>query len=235
MLNIISLGAGVQSSTMALMAACGEITPMPDAAIFADTQNESRVVYKWLDWLESQLPFPVYRVTHGDLRERLDLLPTFTAGGGLGRIFCSNEYKRDVVRRKAHSLSSSVMMWIGISLDECSRMKDSGRKWVTNRFPLIEGHLNRGDCQIWLKRKYGVVAPRSSCVFCPMRTNREWRTVKSDEIDWANAVQVDKQVRLLGNYLHASLKPLDECDFSNDEDRGQLNMFNNECEGMCGL
>jgi len=34
-MNIISLGAGVQSSTMALMAAHGEITPMPDCAIRA--------------------------------------------------------------------------------------------------------------------------------------------------------------------------------------------------------
>ena len=40
MLQIISLGAGVQSSTMAMMAAAGEITPMPHAAIFADTQAE---------------------------------------------------------------------------------------------------------------------------------------------------------------------------------------------------
>ena len=39
-IHIISLGAGVQSSTMALMAACGEITPMPQCAIFADTQAE---------------------------------------------------------------------------------------------------------------------------------------------------------------------------------------------------
>src|SRR3990167_5386150 len=67
MLNIISLGAGVQSSTMALMAAHGEITPMPDCAIFADTQQEPMAIYKWLDWLETQLPFPVYRVTKGDL------------------------------------------------------------------------------------------------------------------------------------------------------------------------
>jgi len=51
-LHIISLGAGVQSSTMALMAAAGEITPMPTAAIFADTQDEPASVYRWLDWLE---------------------------------------------------------------------------------------------------------------------------------------------------------------------------------------
>jgi hypothetical protein len=65
--NVLSLGAGVQSSCLALMAAKGEITPMPDFAVFADTQAEPAEVYKWLDWLETQLPFPVYRVTKGNL------------------------------------------------------------------------------------------------------------------------------------------------------------------------
>ena len=73
MLNIISLGAGVQSSTMALMAAHGEITPMPDAAIFADTQNEPDSVMRWLDEMEKHLKFPVYRVTKSDLaKDALD-------------------------------------------------------------------------------------------------------------------------------------------------------------------
>lgn len=66
-IHIISLGAGVQSSTMSLMAACGEITPMPKCAIFADTQAEPASVYRWLDWLEKQLPFPVHRVSAGNL------------------------------------------------------------------------------------------------------------------------------------------------------------------------
>jgi hypothetical protein len=42
MLTVLSLGAGVQSSTMALMAAKGEIIPMPDCAIFADTGAEPK-------------------------------------------------------------------------------------------------------------------------------------------------------------------------------------------------
>ena len=54
-LTVISLGAGVQSSVMALMAAKGQITPMPDCAIFADTESEPDHVYEWLDWLETQL------------------------------------------------------------------------------------------------------------------------------------------------------------------------------------
>jgi len=70
MKHIINLGAGVQSSAMALMAAKGEITPMPDCAIFADTQAEPDSVYEWLDWLEKELPFPVYRVTKGSLTEK---------------------------------------------------------------------------------------------------------------------------------------------------------------------
>ena len=59
--EVISLGAGVQSSVMALKAACGELTPMPELAIFADTQYEPSAVYEHLAWLETQLPFPVQR------------------------------------------------------------------------------------------------------------------------------------------------------------------------------
>ncbi len=51
------------------MAAKGEIDPMPNAAIFADTQAEPASVYEWLNFLESELPFPVYRVTNGNLTE----------------------------------------------------------------------------------------------------------------------------------------------------------------------
>lgn len=67
--NVLSLGAGVQSSCMALMAAKGEITPMPDFAIFADTQAEPQSVYDWMDWLRNELPFPVYTVTNGNLTD----------------------------------------------------------------------------------------------------------------------------------------------------------------------
>ena len=65
--NVLSLGAGVQSSTMAFMAAHGEIKPMPDFAVFADTQAEPPEVYEWLEYLIDKLPFPVHIVTGGDL------------------------------------------------------------------------------------------------------------------------------------------------------------------------
>ena len=64
MKHIISLGAGVQSTVMALMAAKGEIEPMPDCAIFADTGAEPRYVYDQLDMIEANVPFPIHKVKY---------------------------------------------------------------------------------------------------------------------------------------------------------------------------
>jgi hypothetical protein len=61
-LRVLSLGAGVQSSTLALLAKHGEV-PMFDCAIFADSGWETKNVYVWLEWLEQQLPFKVYHVS----------------------------------------------------------------------------------------------------------------------------------------------------------------------------
>src|SRR5262249_53300858 len=85
MIRIISLGAGVQSSAMFLMACKGILTPKPDAAIFADTQWEPKEVYQWLDELEhigEVSSIPVIRATAGNLRT--DAL-TFMKGGPKGK------------------------------------------------------------------------------------------------------------------------------------------------------
>jgi hypothetical protein len=69
-LRILSLGAGVQSSTVLLMSCVGEL-PKLGAAIFADTGWEPRAVYEHLEWLETEAEkasIPVYRVSAGDLR-----------------------------------------------------------------------------------------------------------------------------------------------------------------------
>ena len=67
-LTIISLGAGVQSSTMALMSAKGDL-PKVDACIFADTMYENSSSYKYLKYLEALLPFPIYKVSKGNIKE----------------------------------------------------------------------------------------------------------------------------------------------------------------------
>jgi len=72
-LRTISLGAGVQFTTMALLAAHGEIRPMPDCAIFADTGWEPKAVYEHPARLMSPnvLPFPVHIVSAGNICDQL--------------------------------------------------------------------------------------------------------------------------------------------------------------------
>jgi hypothetical protein len=36
-------------------------------------------------------------------------------------------------------------------------------------------------------------------------------------------------------FLHRSCIPLDQVEFKKDDKSKQIDMFNNECEGMCGV
>lgn len=256
-MNILSLGAGVQSSTMALMAAHGLITPMPDAAIFADTGWEPKKVHEYLNWLEKQLPFPVYRVMNENgLLEaikgtgRLAAVPFFTSGGGMGRRQCTAEFKLKPIRRKTRELlgyepykripANSVTMWIGISLDESIRMKPSRDPWVTNRHPLIELNMTRWHCLEWMDKQGYPMPPKSSCLGCPYHSNKQWVEIKNQDADeWQETIEIDRLIRKRAEnmkeeqFMHRSCKPLDQVDFSIIEN--QPDMWGNECEGMCGV
>ena len=242
-LVIISLGAGVQSTTMALMAAHGEITPMPDCAIFADTKWESAETYRHLDALEKLLPFPVQRVSAGDIRdviatERFDPVP-WHMQGGMGRRQCTKEFKLYPIRRKVRALlggktpKGGCEMWLGISRDETHRMKPSNVLYIKNRWPLIEQDMTRQACLRRLER-WSIVAPRSACGGCPYLSDHEWRERRNSP-EWPEIVAISHRLAARGEYMHRALVPIDQVDLSTAEDRGQLNLFGNECEGMCGV
>jgi hypothetical protein len=265
-IHIVSLGAGVQSSTMALMFAKGELTPMPDGAIFADTGAEPQYVYDWLDWLETQLPFPVHRVMHKEglqesITENLEAgkfvsVPFFTesiSGGGLLRRQCTREFKLKPLTRKIRELVGLkyrqkapkkilAVSYIGISLDESIRMKPSREHWIKHEWPLVDNRMRRLDCLAWMQKNGYPEPGRSACTFCPYHSDSEWSDLKNNHPeDFQSAVKIDEMIRdgVRGTkeklYLHRSHVPLTEADFATPEDRGQLTMFNDECEGMCGV
>ena len=268
-LRVLSLGAGVQSTTLALMAAKGEVLPMPDCAIFADTGAEPAAIYLHLDWLETQLPFPVHRVSAGNLRDeitdamtteatRMDARPPFflKSGGMLNRQ-CTQDYKIIPIIRKVRELlglkkgqrgpkTPVVEQWIGISCDEAIRMKPSRLSFIKHRWPLIESGMHRHHCMRWCEDRHYPKPVKSACTFCPYTDNARWREMKlNDPVSFADAVAIDKVIRpgMAGPkrpkddawFVHRDCVPLDEVDLTNAEDRGQLSMFNNECEGMCGV
>ena len=262
LLTVLSLGAGVQSTTMALMAAQGEITPMPDCAIFADTQDEPEPVMNHLRWLMSPnvLPFSVHIVTNGRLSERLFAgddearIPFFVKAGGLSKRQCTRNFKLRPIKKKTRELlgkgpresvpARSVEAWVGISTDEASRMKPSDVRFISKRYPLIEKNMSRHDCERWLMRRGYPIPPKSACVYCPFHRDSQWRELRNDDAaGWARAVEVDRRLRTPENiarfrgelFAHRSCVPLDQVDLRTAEDMGQLNMFVNECEGMCGV
>lgn len=247
--------------TMALMAAHGEITPMPDCAIFADTQAEPKSVYKWIDWLEMQLPFPVIRVGRQNTIENaltvrtskksgekyLQVrIPAFTKSplGDKGTLWrqCTSFWKIEMVQKECRQYEhEGVMMWIGISTDEAHRQKDSLKSWIVNRHPLLDIGMSRNDCLDWTEDRGYPEPPRSACYFCPFHSDAEWIRLKRDEPeDFAKAVQFEKDLqasmaqidRMESEvFLHGTRIPLDEVEFKHER---QQKLFGNECTGFCG-
>ena len=219
-LRILSLGAGVQSTTVALMAARGDLEPL-DCAIFADTGWEPAEVYRHLDWLETQLPFPVYRTARpgADLGEHAIFIatapvtrtaspPWFTRGpDGMLPKQCSKEFKTRVIGQQVRKILGLapgqrgpreviVEQWLGISLDEMQRMKDAKQPFVRNRFPLIEVGMKRTDCLRWMAERQYPRPPKSSCIFCPYRGADQWRAMRDEAPeDWARACEFDRAIR----------------------------------------
>lgn len=265
-LRVLSLGAGVQSTTLALMAAKGEIEA-PDCAIFADTGWEPRAVYEHVNRLARDLPFPVHTISAGNIRTdiieknsaragRFAAVPWFIRNPdgmpGMGRRQCTAHYKLEPIRRAVRQflgatprgrVQGHAEMLIGISTDEAARMKPSRVGYVVNRWPLIEAGISRNDCLRWLAKE-GWSVPKSACIGCPFHSDAMWRDMRdNDPESWADAVVMDQHIRDGGShrglrgqqFMHRSLVPLDQVDLRTDADRGQANLFNMECEGMCGV
>jgi hypothetical protein len=258
-LRVLSLGAGVQSTTLALMAAHGEIEP-PDCAIFADTGDEKRGTYRHLDWLAEQLPYLIVRVNRFPRSLSAHTLaryagepvgaftpPFFYAGGMLPKQ-CSKEFKtRAITGEVRHMLGlapgergprgTAVSVMIGISRDEAHRMKPSEVPWIANCWPLIDAGMRRGDCVRWLERHDYPVPPRSACVYCPFQSEGEFADLKNGaDDDWGRAVAFDAAIRKGGGgtsgplFVSVQRVPLPDIDFDRQGD-----LFGNECEGVCGV
>lgn len=282
-LKVLSLGAGVQSTTVLLMS-CRGVLPKLDAAVFADTQWEPSEVYDHLDWLADEAAkagIPVHRVTNGDLRQhtlegfvrgsseegqRYASLPLFVrnpdGSQGMIRRQCTREYKivpiERFIRRELLGLqpgkrapSDAVDQWFGISSDEMRRVRISRDHWKRNVYPLVglpfdmlDRPFTRLMCQDWLLRHYpSRKVPRSACIGCPYHTDDEWRRIKANPMQWADAVEVDRAIRHADGmdgevFLHRSCLPLEDVDLRTDEDKGQMTLafqgFRAECLGYCG-
>ena len=153
---------------------------------------------------------------------------------------------RELAKIKRGQKEVTVTQWIGISFDELQRMKESRDPWTQMRWPLIEKRMTRRECLEWMEANGYPEPPRSACTFCPFHSDYEWRRLRDeDPSDMAHAIQFERDMQAAAlkdeamksiPFLHSSLKPLSEVDFSTDIERGQGAFdFNAECAGMCGV
>jgi len=253
MLNIISLGAGKQSSFMLLEALNGRFGIQPDMAIISDTGCEPKYVYDYLDWLIDYVkPFPIVVVSAGDLIEdtlsylngeskRVAMLPLRLQSGGLLTRQCTYDYKIAPIRRHLQKIRNGerIKLWIGISLDEMERQKESNVKYIEHYYPLIE-HRIRIDEIVNYFDKSGLKIPgKSACLICPFHSDAYWkRFKKAFPIEFEDACKFDDKIRDYPKlreqtYLSKHRKPLRDIDFSYQD--SLFPELIEECEGLCGL
>lgn len=263
-LVVLSLGAGLQSSVLALMSARGDV-PMLDAAFFADTGDEKRATYRHLDWLEAQLPFPLIRLARpgptlaenavacvaGPMEKTTGRPPYYLSQPhGMAPKQCNADFKRDVVTRGIRALMETkgiklqagkpiVEQWVGFSNDELRRMAPHRKKFIKCRWPLIEARMSRWDCEVWRTERQIPVIPKSSCVFCPYQGDHEWSEMKANlrDDDWQRATAFDEAIRPYFAGATGAAYVHRTCTPLREANLklGEPDGFRFECEGVCGV
>jgi hypothetical protein len=284
MKQILSFGAGIQSTCLLLMS-CKGLLPKLDAAVFADVGWEPKEVYDHLDWCKEYaagfgIDVAVVKQPGEGLRDavlnnitkpdggRFSSLPFFTATiegerQGMSMRQCTFNYKiapitkylrESIMGLKPRQRAPKEVMieqWMGISFDEATRAKPSQNVWCKNVFPLISygckyldgKNWRRRDCINWLQENYPERnIPRSACIGCPFHSTTEWRRIRENKEEWENACEFDDKIRIDKRgkiksrlYLHSSCVPLRDADLRTSAEKGQPDLWDNECEGMCGL
>lgn len=190
-LEVLSFGAGTQSTTMLILAAKGSI-PKPDLVVFADTGSETEQTYRHVEeWakpfcIQHDIPFEVVTSYHGKLHEyyrQQENIPM------IGFAKCTADFKIRPIRRRMREIVGKgngkvlVKIWIGITVDEHRRRHPSDVQWVQNCYPLLDVHpMTRLDCISYLAQN-GVDVGKSGCWLCPYAGKKHFKKLKAEHPD----------------------------------------------------
>jgi hypothetical protein len=254
--NILSLGAGKQSTYMLIQALSGHFGSIPDYAVFADTGDEPEYVYTQLAFLKNyclrHFKFQIVTVSGGNLQQ--DILshlkssaksvatpPFWSNNGGNLRRSCTDKLKIRPVRKFIRSVMDKrpVKLWIGISYDEIERQRISDVNYISHFYPLIEQKITLSKIKSYFQKNNYPEPGKSSCITCPFHSKTYWRKIKQVEPNsFQSAIDFDKKIRHFKKnqeqfFLHRDRIPLSQSIHSS-----QYSLFPElieECEGLCGL
>jgi len=203
--------------------------------------------------------------TTSGVRKRFASIPAFTRNEegkiGILRRQCTNEYKvqeifrgiRTLYQLKPRQRMPKTEVWMGITVEEKERAKFSPFNWLTYVYPFLNLRTSKNDfqrteytslfrrseCTQWLETNGYPIPPKSACTFCPFQSDKRWlelKTLSPDE--WQQVIMLDEAIRNSTQkgvkqpvYLHRSATPLAKVDLQTN----QLDLFNAECNGVCGI
>ncbi len=177
-MKILSLGAGVQSSALLILASKREIEC--DGVIFADTGSEKPTTYEFLIELkkimaESNLPYREVRYTGDGWNSLASYCIKYRIMPSVIRRWCTDKFK---IRPLSKVLESTDVVMVGFSSDEQHRIKKYKLPYQ-REFPLIDLGLTQADC-VRVIIEYGLPQPtKSSCFLCPFQHPASWKWLKN--------------------------------------------------------
>ena len=177
MIKIASFGCGVDSVAGLLL------NSNYDEIIFADTLDELPETYAYLDYFEKKSGLKITRVKskHGSLYDY------FFKGKSQSSKFhhwCSDKFKIQPIRkylREKYGKKETFEMNIFIDYSEFHRMRESDRKYIKNKYPLVEQKLTRDELKEIIKSKGYLLPQKSGCYHCCFTTKKGWIKLRNNE------------------------------------------------------
>lgn len=222
-----SSGGGIQSTAIAVLIWQG-VLRKPDFAFMADCGFESQKTYEYIERVtkpklaEVGVDFKLVKssdyanVSIIDPRGYCNI-PAFELkpDGHVSHYGtrCNGDWKQKVLKRWLREQGVSFCIdWVGISTDEAHRGgKNTGLKWIENRYPLLELGLSRDDCRKLILDAGWEMPQRTSCIMCPQRSLFEWLRLKVEcPEDFERACQIEEEIQKVNPniWLTPKCKPL---------------------------
>ena len=181
MIKIASFGCGVDSVAGLLLAKEQGIEY--DEIIFADTHDELPETYAYLDYFEKKSGLKITKVSR-ELNSLYNNFFTHKSQSSKFHHWCSSKWKIAPIRkylRKKYGKKETFEMNIFIDYSEFHRMRESDRKYIKNKYPLVEQKLTRDELKEIIKSKGYLLPQKSGCYHCCFTTKKGWIKLRNNE------------------------------------------------------
>jgi hypothetical protein len=237
MKRVISYGGGVDSTAMTLLLL--KMGDNPDMIIFADTGGEYPETYNYIDKFDAylrekaQIGITKIQAKEGPMYEYM-LERGWTP---------SRQYPSHIDRWKLRPILKYIQEWrngetvemcIGIDYDESDRMRTPRRRWIVNRYPLVDARVGRRGAERIIKEAGLPLPIKSGCFFCPFQHRSRWLWAKREHPElFAAARKLEENGNWFPKKTLGSWGPLSKIDDLVD---GQETL-DTVCSvaGMCGV